>query len=534
MALQFAAKRWAQYLAGGAAVMGLYSYQVYSNPLHAHGPAEVPFLEPKVDPKLNTYRRSEVEKHKDPKKSVWVTYRHGVYDITKFIANHPGGPERIKLAAGGSIEPFWHVYPQHKTQNVLGVLEGNRLGNLHKDDIEIKKDYLEHDPYKNDPVRHPAMRPNSIKPYCAECTPAVLSDTFYTPNELHYVRNHHPVPEVDPKKYTMTVMIDGKWKNKVHSLDDLKKKFKPRTVSCTLQCAGNRRTSYNYIRMTSLAQYDVSAISCAKWVGAPIRDVLMDAGLPGTMDEINKLGIKFAVFQALDMDPASGQMYQVSVPIQKVMDPNGDSILCYKMNGLDVHPDHGFPVRALHPGFIGFRNCKWCKSVRASKEELPFDDAPWQHSFYKVTPPRPDIPTFDFASLGQIYIWPVQSIFCNPMTGDSIEEGSDEIDTKGVAWSGIGRGIREVDVTANDGKIWYQAELEQLTDAEQPYFKKWAWTRWTCTVPLEKAVEKGDKIQLRVKAVDDAYNKQPNDITEIWNLRGCLNNSQHRIEVECE
>ncbi len=39
--------------------------------------------------------------------------------------------------------------------------------------------------------------------------------------------------------------------------------------------------------MTSLAQYDVSAISCAKWTGARLRDVLIDAGLPGSMDEIN-------------------------------------------------------------------------------------------------------------------------------------------------------------------------------------------------------------------------------------------------------
>eukprot|EP01083_Nonionella_stella_P102328 290996_1 len=176
MAAMFAAKRWAQYLAGGASVMGLYSYQVNSNPIHA----DSDWLEPSVKANLKTYRRAEVEKHKDAKKSMWVTYRHGVYDITKFIEDHPGGPERIKLAAGGPIEPFWHVYPQHKTQHVLGILEGNRIGNLDKRDVEIKVDYEANDPYQNDPIRHPAMRPNSIKPYCAECTPSMLADNFYT------------------------------------------------------------------------------------------------------------------------------------------------------------------------------------------------------------------------------------------------------------------------------------------------------------------------------------------------------------------
>lgn len=31
----------------------------------------------------------------------------GVYDITKFVANHPGGKDKIMLAAGKAIDPFW-------------------------------------------------------------------------------------------------------------------------------------------------------------------------------------------------------------------------------------------------------------------------------------------------------------------------------------------------------------------------------------------------------------------------------------------
>jgi cytochrome b involved in lipid metabolism len=38
--------------------------------------------------------------------TVLVTFRDGVYDITDFVASHPGG-KHILLAAGGSIEPFW-------------------------------------------------------------------------------------------------------------------------------------------------------------------------------------------------------------------------------------------------------------------------------------------------------------------------------------------------------------------------------------------------------------------------------------------
>ncbi len=41
-----------------------------------------------------------------------VTFKDGVYDVTDFIAAHPGGASKIMLAAGGSVEPFWALYQQ--------------------------------------------------------------------------------------------------------------------------------------------------------------------------------------------------------------------------------------------------------------------------------------------------------------------------------------------------------------------------------------------------------------------------------------
>ena len=44
-----------------------------------------------------------------------MTYKDGVYDVTKFVEQHPGGTARIMLAAGGAIDPFWAMYQQHNT-----------------------------------------------------------------------------------------------------------------------------------------------------------------------------------------------------------------------------------------------------------------------------------------------------------------------------------------------------------------------------------------------------------------------------------
>ena len=54
----------------------------------------------------------------------------GVYDITDFIGQHPGGAKRIMLAAGGSVDSFWAMYAQHQKKEVSELLEGYRIGSL--------------------------------------------------------------------------------------------------------------------------------------------------------------------------------------------------------------------------------------------------------------------------------------------------------------------------------------------------------------------------------------------------------------------
>ena len=58
-----------------------------------------------------------MEKHKDEASGVWVTHGEGVYDVTDFVSAHPGG-NKILLAAGGPLEPYWAMYAQHKQAEV--------------------------------------------------------------------------------------------------------------------------------------------------------------------------------------------------------------------------------------------------------------------------------------------------------------------------------------------------------------------------------------------------------------------------------
>ena len=57
---------------------------------------------------MPVYTLEEVSKNNgEDGRPVWMTYGGVVYDTTDFIANHPGGSEKIMMAAGSAIEPYW-------------------------------------------------------------------------------------------------------------------------------------------------------------------------------------------------------------------------------------------------------------------------------------------------------------------------------------------------------------------------------------------------------------------------------------------
>lgn len=127
---------------------------------------------------LKVYTSEEVAKHNDKNKRIWVSFEQGVYDVTDFVGQHPGG-DKILMAAGGALEPFWELYSIHKQENVLKILEQHRIGNLDAKDRVKEAD--KNDPYSNDPIRHPVLTPRSVKPFNAEPPMNLLLENFITP-----------------------------------------------------------------------------------------------------------------------------------------------------------------------------------------------------------------------------------------------------------------------------------------------------------------------------------------------------------------
>ncbi|XP_059900560.1 cytochrome b5 [Gadus macrocephalus] len=90
------------------------------------------------------YRLSEIEEQ-NTFKSTWIIINNNVYDVTKFLEEHPGGEEVLREQAGGdATESFEDV--GHST-DAREMAADMKIGELHPEDRE--KIVKPQDPYLN-------------------------------------------------------------------------------------------------------------------------------------------------------------------------------------------------------------------------------------------------------------------------------------------------------------------------------------------------------------------------------------------------
>ncbi|XP_076457669.1 sulfite oxidase-like [Babylonia areolata] len=502
-------------LVGATCVAGAALYWKRNHTPVAHAAAEVENSYGALRPELPTYTLQDVSKHKTRDTGIWVTYKNAVYDITDYVASHPGG-SKILLAAGGSMEPFWNMYGVHKQDSILQIAEQYRIGNITE---RVGSEVVSgDDPYAKEPVRSPILIPSSRKPFNAEPPSQLLAEKFLTPNDLFYVRNHLPVPTIDPLKYSLA--IQGSQRGAVYSLAQLKKQFKKKSVAAVVQCAGNRRSEMVKIKSVKGLNWGMAAIGNAEWSGVVLNDLLKFSGI-----DLEGTEKKHLVFEGMDRGP-EGAVYGASIPIELARALKDEIIVAYEMNGEEIPRDHGYPVRVIIPGVVGARQVKWLNKIYLSDEE---SECHWQRRDYKGFNSSVDWHNVDFDSSVAIMQLPIISAICDPPEGTELEEGAEEVTLRGYAWSGGGRAVVRVDVSADGGKTWQTADLHP--NGQSPY-RSWAWSLWEATVPLPQgAAARGGEVELVCKAVDIAYNVQPDSVEGIWNLRGVLSNAWHRVKV---
>ncbi|KAK1755788.1 hypothetical protein QBC47DRAFT_413525 [Echria macrotheca] len=387
------------------------------------------------------------------------------------------------------------------------------------------------------------IRLTGVHPFNVEAPLSDLFDEgFLTTKDLHYVRNHGPVPLVDDNevldwRFTIEGMVE---KPVEMALRDLLEDYEQLTYPVTLVCAGNRRKEQNVVRKSKGFSWGPAGVSTALWTGVALGDLLARA--------VPKRGAKYVCFEGADKLPNG--YYGTSIKLSWAMDPERGVLVAHKMNGEVLHPDHGKPLRIVIPGQIGGRSVKWLKRIIVTSR--PSDN--WYHIYDNrvlptmVTPEASaNLPDTWKDERYAIYDLNTNSAICYPAHDEtvSLTNGPEMYKLRGYAYGGGGRRVGRLEVTLDQGKSWTLASITYPEDdyrlaAENEILyggrldiswrdSTFCWCFWDLDIPTTSLLEAKD---VMVRAMDDSMNLQPKDM--YWSVLGMMNNPWYRVVIHRE
>ncbi|MEW6321373.1 MAG: sulfite oxidase [Acidobacteriota bacterium] len=340
----------------------------------------------------------------------------------------------------------------------------------------------------------------SVRPPDFE-TPVGLLDSFITPIEHFYVRCHMPTPAA-PDAAAWSLQIDGEVATPITlSLADLRA-MPATTVTMTLECAGNGRAFFD--PPVAGIQWEKGAVGTARWTGVRMADLLTRAGV--------RTAGRNVVMTGADRPLGAMPPFVRQVGIEKAMAP--DTIVAWEMNGQPLPLLHGFPLRAIVPGWEGAYSVKWLTGLRVIDRDF---DGFWVATAYRYptrrVAPGAAVPPEDMAPLGRLA---VKSLITRPLDGAVVPPGP--VQVAGFAWAGD-TAIARVDISLDGGATWAPATL---TGEEARY----AWRRFEHTFTATRA----ESTLILSRATDARGQVQP--AVPMWNPSGYLWNAPDGVRIE--
>jgi sulfite oxidase len=333
--------------------------------------------------------------------------------------------------------------------------------------------------------------------------PREYANSFITPIPHFFVRNHmHEPSTLDAAAWTLSVG-GGVYKPLTLRLADLQK-LESHTVVNALECAGNGRASVE--PHVPGIQWQKGAVGNARFTGVRLADILQRAGV--------KPNGKHVMFRGLDEVPGKVPPFIRSIPMEKAM--HADTLVATHINGVALPKHHGFPARALVPGWVGAASCKWLSEIKIL-------DQPFEGNFMNPGYRFPNAPMKPGDALTPENSRPVtaltvKSLIAVPSDGATIK--SRTVHVQGVAWAGEAD-IARVDISTDSGASWKPAELSEERS-------KYAWRLWNFSFKARQAGAYG----IMSRARDSQGRVQP--AAASWNPGGYLNNAIDQVNIHVE
>jgi DMSO/TMAO reductase YedYZ molybdopterin-dependent catalytic subunit len=340
--------------------------------------------------------------------------------------------------------------------------------------------------------------------------PFFALNSAITPTDQFFVRSHFPVPKIDLNNWRLK--LDGLVTRPLDlSFDDLTK-LPTHTVTMVMECAGNSRIFLS--PKVSGLQWELGAVGNAEWTGVRLADLLEKAGVkPGAVEVV----LEGADSGEIKKEPVSpGKIrYARSLPLNKALDTS--VILAYQMNGESVTSAHGYPLRAVIPGWYGMASVKWLTQILVIDRVFR---GYFQTADYTFWERRDGLPV-QLLPVGEIE---VKAEVARPALHEIVPADS-VYRVHGAAWTGESQ-IAKVEISTDGGHQWHRA---QLLGPASPY----AWRLWeyhwrtpaqpgACTVMARATDARGHTQPIERDAHRGTYmitHIQPIEI-EIRNLAG--------------
>ncbi|MHA2003131.1 MAG: molybdopterin-dependent oxidoreductase [Candidatus Thorarchaeota archaeon] len=265
---------------------------------------------------------------------------------------------------------------------------------------------------------------------------------FITKNEDYFITRIGTVPEIDRDTYRLEIsgLVDNRTSFSLDQLQSLNLTEMPLTI----ECIGNRE--------------DGPLIGTAVWKGFNLYDLLQTLGVSE-----NATGVRYI----------TADNYYASHTMDQLRD-NGVMGALY-MNGVEIPPVQGFPLRILNPGYYGAKQPAWVIGIEAI--DRPLEDY-WDDFGWDTSPPMNiDSHMFfpeEFATIGR----------------------NENLKIGGCAFGGTR--VKLVEYTIDYGLTWSNASIVQQIDADN------VWVFWEINLSFSSE----SQIILQVRATDINDNLQ--------------------------
>lgn len=346
------------------------------------------------------------------------------------------------------------------------------------------------------------------RPLNAE-TPAHLLDDEVTPSRRLFIRNNGlPPADPDPDRWRLEVAGEACLRPASFSIRELRGRFETVTLRLQLECGGNGRSEF--APAAGGNQWTTGAVGCPAFTGARLRDVLERCGVgPGAV-HVAYLGADTRVDGRPGPPPISR-----AVPVAKAMER--ESLIAWGMNGRDLPPHNGFPLRLVCAGWPGSVSGKWLRRLLVRDRV---------HDGEKMAPPSYAVPADPVApgsrvppeAMRPIESMPVKSLVTFPRSGIACDR-RERLAVRGHAWAGDDQ-VSAVFLSIDFGATWLPTALDRAAN-------RLAWQRFRGWVEFPAA----GYYEIWARAVDEQGRSQPM-VVPGWNPRGYLNNACHRVAVQ--